>query len=103
MSSVLEEAIKHREKMRADQQGKEQRKRDIDAAFEELRERRVAVSFPDYDGPDSHLRIKEDREALEAYIEHLDSGDDVRLFSREDKRTSTEEQLSGIRDALDSE
>ena len=77
-ATLIEQAIKHREKIQQQQQAREKHERDVAAAHEELRERTFRVSAPDYEGRDSHLQIKQDRDALEAYLEHLDSGDDAK-------------------------
>ncbi len=94
------------QKARAYKQAEESKRRQVvgrqrafEEALEELADRTYTVSMPGYDGSDSHMEIKEDKEALETYFDEIDGS--PRMPPRGDQPAKgTNELLEEIKENL---
>jgi len=104
-NELLKAAYATRERKEAEAKTRGLEDRQIESAFEELEHRTLLVSFPDYSGPDSHAKIRADKEALQEFLADNSGKEwpaEILERDRQDNPKSSEELLTEIRDSLDS-
>ncbi len=74
MNPLIEKARQRKAKIEQQRQQDDARDREYQEAREELERRTLEVSMPGYEGSDSHLQIKQDKDALNELQEEERNG-----------------------------